>query len=132
MKLFLAIVLSVLPLSAFANVADTVCDINGLDISFDLGSSTPPDTGSRGFYALTVAKKGHAADADGYQIRGSNAAYRIAFTESNGDFSLRITSKKSHRLVFSAEKKTTAGVVKTDASSSIKGFSFPTATFSCQ
>jgi hypothetical protein len=133
MKLLTLILLSIFPLTAFANVSDTVCDVDGADISFDIGSSTPLDTGPRPFYALEVGKKGHLNGSAEHQILANASAYRIAFNEEQGDFSLRITSRTQHKLVFSAQKKTLPdGSVKTDASSSIKGFSFPTATFSCK
>jgi hypothetical protein len=131
MKLALML-LTILPLGAFANVSDTVCDVDGVDVSFDIGSSTPADAGSRPFYALEIGKKGHIDEKGVHQILAGASAYKIDFKENQGDFSLRITSRKKHQLVFSAQKTTAAdGSVKTNASSSIKGFSFPSATFSC-
>jgi hypothetical protein len=126
------ILLSVLPLTAFANVSDTVCDIDGADVSFDIGSKTPQDAGSRTFYALEIGKKGQVDEKGVHQILATSVAYKIDFLESNGDFSLRITSKKMHKLLFSAEKKSNGdGTWTTTASSSLKGFEFPKGTFTC-
>jgi hypothetical protein len=130
-KIFL-VALSLFPLAASANVSDSVCDVDHADVSFDIGTSTPQDAGSRTFYALEIGKKGRVDEKGVHQILATSPAYKIAFTEKNGDFSLRITSVKKHKLVFSAQKTTgTDGMVTTDASSSIKGFEFAKGTFSC-
>jgi hypothetical protein len=132
MKLYLLALLAVFPLHAFANVSDTVCDVDGYDVSFDIGTNTPQDAGPRPFYALEIGKKGHVDEKGVHQILSTSATHKIDFKEHNGDFMLKITSTTKHKLVFFASKATAAdGTVKTDSSSSIKGFAFPHATFTC-
>jgi hypothetical protein len=129
---WLLLMVSILPLHAFANTSDTVCDVDGYDVSFDIGSSTPQDSGPRPFYALEIGKKGHVEEKGVHQILSTSPTHKIDFKANNGDFSLKITSTTKHKLVFYAKKETASdGTVKTDASSSIKGFGFPHATFSC-
>jgi hypothetical protein len=134
MKFLLPVLMLTLPLTAFANILDTLCDIGGYDISFDIGSKTPQDAGSRTFYALEIGKKGQVdEDEKGvHQILNTSPKHEIDFMEHNGDFSLVITSKAKHKLIFSAKKTTAAdGSLTTSVFSNIEGFTFPQTTFTC-
>jgi hypothetical protein len=122
-----------LPITTFANVTHTDCDIEGVDASFDLALSTLSDSGPRVFTSLVMGRRDHLDEKGSHHILAADKDYKIDYLEHLGNFSLKITSRTKHQLIFSAMRKTSPdGTVKTNASSSLKGFVFPGSEFTCQ